>query len=324
MIQALFIDNFLALAELLLIRNLSFLFVTFSFNQHSCIIVLMNKLVKQAFTLIELLVVIAIIGILSGLIVVSMGGMTTKASIAKAQVFSNSLRNSLMLNLVSEWKLDGDGTDFWGDNDGTITGPASSSDCVFGTCYAFDGTNDYINIPDAENLNLSGSLTIEVWIKLASITQTNQSIIAKNASSSSGYWLYYNSSLGGTSKFNFYGVNNSAAYSLSSPELNKWTHIVVIRDGTNIIYYINGVFDVKNTVGGSVNSVSSNPLRMGSRSDGVSFPFNGSIDNVRIYNTILSASQIEEQYYAGLNSLLLNGGIKKEEYLSRINSITLK
>jgi prepilin-type N-terminal cleavage/methylation domain-containing protein len=63
----------------------------------------MNKLLRQAFTLIELLVVIAIIGILSGLIVVSMSGVTQKANIAKAQVFSNSLRNSLMLIIVGEW-----------------------------------------------------------------------------------------------------------------------------------------------------------------------------------------------------------------------------
>jgi len=78
----------------------------------------MNKLLKQAFTLIELLVVIAIIGILSGLIVVSMGNMNQKATIAKAQVFSNSLRNSLMANIVSEWKMDeGSGAtvnDTWG------------------------------------------------------------------------------------------------------------------------------------------------------------------------------------------------------------------
>jgi prepilin-type N-terminal cleavage/methylation domain-containing protein len=58
----------------------------------------MKKTVSIAFTLIELLVVIAIIGILSGLIVVTMNGVTQKANIAKAQVFSNSLRNALMLN----------------------------------------------------------------------------------------------------------------------------------------------------------------------------------------------------------------------------------
>ena len=49
----------------------------------------MHKIKQLAFTLIELLVVIAVIGILSGLIVVSMSGVTNKATIAKAQVFSN-------------------------------------------------------------------------------------------------------------------------------------------------------------------------------------------------------------------------------------------
>ena len=64
----------------------------------------MNK--RTAFTLIELLVVIAIIGILSGLIIVSVSGAAQKATIAKAQIFSNSLRNSLMMNMVAEFKLE--------------------------------------------------------------------------------------------------------------------------------------------------------------------------------------------------------------------------
>ena len=68
---------------------------------------------KKAFTLIELLVVIAVIGILSGLIVVSMGGITTKANIAKLQVFSNSIKNSLMSDFVAEYRLDGNMTDTW-------------------------------------------------------------------------------------------------------------------------------------------------------------------------------------------------------------------
>jgi len=280
----------------------------------------MGKFIKQAFTLIELLVVIAIIGILSGLIVVAMGGMTQKATIAKAQVFSNSLRNTLMLNLVSEYRLDGDGSDSWGDNEGTVIGAASSTDCVNGSCYSFDGANDYINVPNADNLNIIGSLTIEAWVKLNSLTQTNQTIVAKSTSSSNGYWLFYNFSTTTNYKFDFFGVNNADAYSIASPELNKWTHIVAIRDGTNIIYYINGIFDVERVVGGTVNPISNNPLRIGARSDAVSFPFNGFIDNVRIYNAILPAFQIKENYYAGLNSLLANGNINTSEYKERLNN----
>lgn len=61
---------------------------------------------RKAFTLIELLVVIAIIGILSGLIIVSLGGATSKANLAKAEVFYNSMRNAMLGDLISEWKFE--------------------------------------------------------------------------------------------------------------------------------------------------------------------------------------------------------------------------
>ena len=147
----------------------------------------MNKIIKQAFTLIELLVVIAIIGILSGLIVVAMGGMTQKASIAKSQIFSNSLKNSLMLNLVSEWKFDESTTaingttiqDSWSSGyNGTLSSigdPAVnkvSTDCVSGKCLSFDGVDDYVDLGAYSSLpNLQfgkGSFTIGAWAKTSS------------------------------------------------------------------------------------------------------------------------------------------------------------
>ena len=72
---------------------------------------------EYAFTLIELLVVIAIIGILSGLIITTMSGATESARIAKLKVYSNSVRNTLGANLVSEWKFDNsNANDSWGSN----------------------------------------------------------------------------------------------------------------------------------------------------------------------------------------------------------------
>ncbi|MFA5432383.1 MAG: type II secretion system protein [Candidatus Paceibacterota bacterium] len=137
-----------------------------------------------AFTLIELLVVIAIIGILSGLIVVSMSGVTQKANIAKAQVFSNSLRNSLMLNIVGEWKFDdlseakdnASILDSWGAvNSGTLDTNLVvadttdklklGTDCVSGKCLYFDGTNDYVSIPQNATLDFgTKSFSIGAWI----------------------------------------------------------------------------------------------------------------------------------------------------------------
>jgi len=52
--------------------------------------------------------------------------------------------------------------------------------------------------------------------------------------------------------------------------------------------------------------------------------FKGLIDDVRIYNTALSTSQIKQEYIAGLNSLLANNNISKEEYDQRLNSLSFK
>ena len=61
---------------------------------------------NKSFTLIELLVVIVIIGILAGVIIVSTSSSISKASIAKSKVFSESLRNELILNLKMEFSFD--------------------------------------------------------------------------------------------------------------------------------------------------------------------------------------------------------------------------
>ncbi|MDD4662016.1 MAG: prepilin-type N-terminal cleavage/methylation domain-containing protein [Candidatus Pacebacteria bacterium] len=126
----------------------------------------------KSFTLIELLVVIVIIGILAGVIIVSTSSSINKANLAKAQSFSNTVQNELLLNLVSEWTFDeGGAEDTWGNNDGTVTGAIyqnkSTGNCVYGGCYLFDG-DDYIDCGDKTMLSITGDLTLSAWIKITS------------------------------------------------------------------------------------------------------------------------------------------------------------
>ena len=58
----------------------------------------MNK--NKGFTLIELLVVIAIIGILAGIIIVSMDGTTTKANDARIKADLDSIRTQMELSKI--------------------------------------------------------------------------------------------------------------------------------------------------------------------------------------------------------------------------------
>jgi len=133
-------------------------------------IIMNNK--NKSFTLIELLVVIVIIGILAGVIMISTSSSINKANFAKAQAFSSTVQNELLSNLVSEWTFnepqEGNITkDSWGNNHGTVVGATQTDDCVFGKCYIFNGSTNYIKI-DSLVADLSNSLTLmeKVWPRL--------------------------------------------------------------------------------------------------------------------------------------------------------------
>ena len=300
----------------------------------------MNKIIKQAFTLIELLVVIAIIGILSGLIVVSMSGVTQKANIAKAQVFSNSLRNSLMANIVGEWKFDditnytesngiktigttsSNISDSWNGNHRTASGGPvlkEGNDCVLGKCILFDNSNDYINCGNGTSLNLANIITISAWVKSSSFV-ANMVVLGK------GYWntqKSYMLQFESTTTLGFYSSAGNISWVHGGEWTHgKWRHVLATINGSSGKLYVDGVQKALNNSIGTIPTVGSN-LFIGVQSDNTSYAdyFSGSIDDVRIFNAVASISQIKEQYFAGLNSLLFNGSMSKEEYLSRINSI---
>ena len=297
----------------------------------------MNKRLKQAFTLIELLVVIAIIGILSGLIVVSMSGVTQKATIAKAQIFSNSLRNSMMADLISEWKFDGFGLndgdtvttvytqDTWGANSATaINGTPkvySGNKCVFGSCLFFDGSSS-ITATSGKLIPSQAFYTIEGWVKVS--PATTGAVPRYLIGLSGGGYPYFSPCFWTNYRPIIYLNGDNFKYGNSDLRDDKWHHIVFIVTGSlatdinNDKIYVDGVIESVF----SVNSASSAVLPNGNLTIGSNYI--GYIDGLRVYDTIMSTAQIKEQYYAGLNKMLNSGNISREEYTSRINNLIAK
>jgi prepilin-type N-terminal cleavage/methylation domain-containing protein len=298
----------------------------------------MSKLFKTAFTLIELLVVIAIIGILSGLIIIGMNGMTQKATIAKAQVFSNSLKNALMMNIVSEWRFDNitgtvgsnlaDNTiihDSWSSSNGTTSGGPTLrdyQDCVSGQCLSFDGSNDSVNLSNPATLYPSPNMTLSFWVKPVALTKSEEIFGKFNGSGGSvsswtyGIWIY---STGVVAFGVGNGTTNNFTSNFSTLSINNWHHIAIDYNASGGVakYYTNGQYasgkDLTITI---TPRVTANSYTIGGDVGGNGFT--GLIDDVRFFNASMPISQIEEQYYVGLNNLLFNGNISKEEYLNRI------
>ncbi len=271
---------------------------------------------NKSFTLIEILVVIVIVGILSAFIIVSMAGVSEKATIAKGQAFSSSLKNSLLTNLVSEWKFDELSTattgatigDSWGQNNGTLsTGDAldklkTGGECVSGKCLSFDGSNDYISFSDI-GIPINGPAAISGWFYFKDTAKTRA-----NAMQLYGTFLYQHAAN------DYIYIAGGSDYFSWAPALNSWYYLVLTYSGDAYTakFYINGTRKNVSIQSGSNVPAFSNRISQNTQA------FNGLIDDVRIYNQAIPSSRIKEQYYAGLNNLLVRGGFDAVEYGQRL------
>lgn len=176
--------------------------------------------------------------------------------------------------------------------------------------------NDYVDCGAGSNLAISGSITTSAWIK-TTISSGTYIILEKSPSGSTGYNMLVSS---GKLEGRIYS-SVSSIVSTAIVSDGRWHNVVMSNE--NIIngwsLYVDGV-SVKSQNGTSA-IANSNILYIGARS--TTLNFNGHIDEVRIYNTAISTSQIKEQYYVGLNNMLNNGSIDKEEYQKRIYSFAI-
>ena len=286
----------------------------------------MNK--NKSFTLIELLVVIVIIGILAGVIMISTSSSIDKANIAKFKTFSESIKNDLMLDLVSEWKLDeGTGTiikDSWGNNNGTLTNGVwnNGNNCISGKCLSFNTSTDYITIPSHESLRVVDNLTLEAWIN-----PTDWQDEGVNMINNSIYRFYHRS---GNNIYFFYRIQEQANPCDSSWDYwtgligyiseNKFHHVVGTMEGTSMKLYIDGVLTRQN--GTCFDGYNKSPLSMSDMLFGFTTNNNkGILDEVKVYKQAITSLQVRQNYIAGLDSMLSKGIISKNEYIQRINDL---
>ncbi|MGI6340702.1 MAG: LamG-like jellyroll fold domain-containing protein [Minisyncoccales bacterium] len=277
---------------------------------------------RKSFTLIELLVVIVIIGILAGVIMISTSSSIDKANFAKAQAFSSTVQNELLSNLVSEWTFnepqEGNITkDSWANNHGTVVGATQVDDCVFGKCYIFNGSTNYIKI-DSLVADLSNSLTFSGWFYPHSIVSSQKAILSFHTSTGQNLNMVF---LRNTN-VSYYDDSTNHIIASESISKDKWYFLTVtINSNGNGILYLNGKSVASfNTV---VRPENGGKFSIGQEWDGATATdfFNGAIDDVRVYNSVLSSAQTEQNYIAGLDSLLYKNLISKEEYNQRIGKL---
>ncbi|MBP6914244.1 LamG domain-containing protein [Candidatus Parcubacteria bacterium] len=287
---------------------------------------------NKSFTLIEILVVIVVVGILSAFILVGMSSITGSAKIAKANAFLDSMDSSLLLGRVSQWKLDEtSGTsanDSWLSNIGTLinfadtsagygdthgSGWMSSNNCISGTCLKFDGVDDYIDCGTGSISSLTDKkMTISIWVKVYNVDSWQHLVHTGWAANGAYLLALYNS--GATLQMkNSVGTSYSATYA-DIISINNWYNVVGLYNDSDksLKVYVNGIKAATDgTATGTMLTVSGTTFIATSE-------LNGLIDDIRIYNQAMSNSEIENNYYTGINSLFKNNQIGLKEFNKRL------
>jgi len=208
-------------------------------------------------------------------------------------------------------------------NDGTLTNMDPATDRVdgkIGKALEFDGTDDYVDCGNDASLDLglSGdSFTLEAWIKPNQASPSDWGVvIAKDGLTTNNdrnYWFGQNAGTPGI----YFGTRNEADNGRAEWKTNDgltagaWNHIAVVWDRTanDVILYIDGTVKSWN-VGDAgapfdIPSAYDTNVSIGLSGDINAFPFNGTIDEVKIYNRALNAEEIKADYLAGLEDITL-------------------
>ncbi len=167
----------------------------------------------------------------------------------------------------------------------------------FGSSLYFNGgtSSNYVNVSDSNSLDLRSKGTIMLWFRRNS-TLNYQMYVTKGDGSNPGGYQMMDSSTSNKIVCRW-GQDSDTLTSSQAVPNRVWTHVACIYNGTTLRLYINGYLDktVAHTTNATANAI---PLRIGARSDG--YYYNGSIDEVWIYNRSLSQREVIDNMQSGL------------------------
>lgn len=222
--------------------------------------------------------------------------------------------NGLLTNLEAYWKLDDASatqTDSHASYDGTITGATHSATGILNNAVSFDGSGDYINMGDVLDFERTDSFSISCWCKPAAVTGALTLVAKRDSGTGAGYGIvrrgsaggyYIGFDLGNSFSSNWLFVSGATTAVSSSA---TWYHVVCTYDGSSsasgVKIYVNGAAESLTTVYNSLSAttLTSYPFNIGSRNNGASQVWNGTLDEVGVWSRELSSTDV---------TVLNNGG----------------
>jgi len=177
----------------------------------------------------------------------------------------------------------------------------ATSTCRIGNCLAFNGIDTYVNMGDPSDGSLdfgTGDFSLSGWFYISTFPDSWKSILNKGGSGAVGYGMELSYSNAVTCSLQASGGSNQHV-SGSIPSLGSWHHGVCVFDRDDEVrVFLDGALVATSTyASGNTGSVSTNSytFRVGQFGGG-GWSFDGSIDEIRVYNQALSSDEVSRIY----------------------------
>jgi hypothetical protein len=237
-----------------------------------------------------------------------------------SQAYSLTVANTACVapqsGLVAWWQGEGNANDQMSASHGTIVSNVTFTTGVVGQAFSFDGATGYIATPYTQSSVTAYS--VSAWIRTTDATPSN-TVIVQDRGSGSGISLTLGvgSPYAGAGRVFFLADSTNTALGIhSATTVNDgiWHHVVgtwsaPAASGVNpsqFTLYIDGIAEteiVQQTTGSTTSPLTGlGGLRIGHHEAWNTF-FNGDIDEVQLYNRVLTATEVADSYNAGTNGL---------------------
>jgi hypothetical protein len=247
----------------------------------------------------------------------------------------NPLPANLQNGLVGYWPFCGNANDESGNgNDGTVNGATLTVD-RFGmanAAYDFDGVDDWIQVQNDSTLNLSGDISISSWLNADSYDLVSM-IVSKHSpfcDNNLGTFVYGIWDDGGVGNFktNFSASptftaesypNNNASVS----ENNWYNFIATYSNSLQVLkYYLNGA--LVDTINIDFD-ITTNPfdLYIGKQDCSNTWHFDGTLDDIGIWNRALSADEVQELYTLNACTFTVYDTVTVENYVTIYDTVSV-
>jgi hypothetical protein len=210
--------------------------------------------------------------------------------------------------LAGWWNFDeGSGTsaaDSSGNNNtGTLqNSPTWTTGEIGGAVGPFNGSNQNVTVPAAASLDLTGPWTVSTWVNLSQVPSSgaSQTLLSRFKTAYANYALQVDNNnccgagLGWVIKFQNSGGTFYYSKFVTPISTGTWYHLAGTWDGTTLTMYVNGASAAASTPGAIPILATGTTLYLGS--GGPSNFMYGSLDDARLYNRALSASEVWRLY----------------------------